>query len=161
MTFLRTLMNLALIVWLGGIVFFAAVLAPTVFRVLPTREMAGNVVNPSLYSLHWMGLTAGVVFLICSLALSRIEFARVKVLTAINILALLMLILTAISEFGIAPRMRDLRVKMGTIDTVPVNDSRRIDFNRLHQWSTRCEVGVLLMGLVVVVLRAKKDSTGR
>lgn len=161
MTFLRTLMNLALIVWIGGIVFFAAVLAPTVFRVLPTREMAGNVVNPSLNSLHWMGLVAGVIFLLCSLTLSRIEFARIKVLTAVNILVLLMLALTAISEFSIAPKMRTLRAEMGTIDTVPINDSRRLDFNRLHQWSTRSEVGVLLFGLVVVILTAKKDSAGR
>ena len=161
MTFLRTLMHLALIVWLGGIVFFAAVLAPTVFRVLPTREMAGNVVNPSLNSLHWMGLSAGLVFLLCSLTLSSIEFSRLKVLTLVNTLALLMMALTAVSEFGIAPKMRALRADMGTIDTVPMNDSRRLDFNRLHQWSTRSEVGVLLLGLVVVVLTTKKDSAGR
>ena len=158
MTFLRTLMHLALIVWLGGIVFFAAVLAPTVFRVLPTREMAGNVVNPSLSSLHWMGLSAGLVFLLCSLTLSSIEFSRLKVLTLVNTLALLMLALTAISQFSISPRMRDLRTQMGNIDTVPMNDSRRLDFNRLHQWSTRSEVGVLLLGLVVVVLTARKES---
>ena len=161
MTFLRTLMHLALIVWIGGIVFFAAVLAPTVFRVLPTREMAGNVVNPSLQSLHSMGLVAGVIFLICSLALSRVQFARIRVVTAVNILILLMLALTLFSEFSIAPKMRVLRADMGTIDTVPVNDARRMDFNRLHQWSTRSEVGVLLLGLVVVVLTAKKDSAGR
>jgi len=151
-------MHLALIVWLGGIVFFAAVLAPTVFRVLPTREMAGNVVNPSLNSLHWMGLGAGLVFLLCSLTLSSIEFSRLKVLTLVNTLALLMMALTAVSEFGIAPKMRDLRADMGNIDTVPMNDSRRLDFNRLHQWSTRSEVGVLLLGLVVVVLTARKEN---
>jgi len=161
MTFLRTLMHLALIVWLGGIVFFAAVLAPTVFRVLPTREMAGNVVNPSLNSLHWMGLSAGLVFLLCSLTLRCIEFSRLKVLTLVNTLALLMLALTAISQFSISPRMRDLRAQMGNIDTVATNDSRRIDFNRLHQWSTRSEAGVLLLGLVVVVLMARKHSAGR
>jgi DMSO/TMAO reductase YedYZ heme-binding membrane subunit len=158
MTFLRTLMHLALIVWLGGIVFFAAVLAPTVFRVLPNHEMAGNVVNPSLNLLHWIGLGAGLVFLICSLALSRMEFSHVKMLTAINILVLLMLALTATSQFSISPRMRDLRAQMGNIDTVATNDSRRLDFNRLHQWSTRSEAGVLLFGLVVVILMARKES---
>src|SRR5258708_19846658 len=105
MTFLRTLMHLALIVWLGGIVFFAAVLAPTVFRVLPTREMAGNVVNPSLNSLHWMGLSAGLVFLLCSLTLSSIEFSPLKVLTLVNTLPLLMITLPPPPTFPIAPKL--------------------------------------------------------
>ncbi len=40
MTALRTLMLLALIVWIGGTIFFIAVLAPVVFSgVLPTREL--------------------------------------------------------------------------------------------------------------------------
>ncbi|HEX5434805.1 MAG TPA: DUF4149 domain-containing protein, partial [Candidatus Angelobacter sp.] len=45
MTWLRALMLLCLVVWLGGIIFFGFVLAPAVFAVLPTHELAGNVVN--------------------------------------------------------------------------------------------------------------------
>ena len=67
MSFLRFLMLLALIVWIGGIIFFAFVLAPTLFGVLPTTKLAGDVVNATLTKLHWMGLISGVVFLICSL----------------------------------------------------------------------------------------------
>jgi len=44
MTVFRFLMWLSLIVWLGGIIFFA-VLAPNVFAVLPTHQLAGNVVG--------------------------------------------------------------------------------------------------------------------
>jgi uncharacterized membrane protein len=43
-------MLLALIAWIGGLIFFSFVLAPTVFTVLPSREMAGNVVSRSLTS---------------------------------------------------------------------------------------------------------------
>ncbi len=60
-------MLLALIVWIGGIIFFAFVLAPTLFGVLPTTKLAGDVVNATLTKLHWMGLVSGVIFLICSL----------------------------------------------------------------------------------------------
>ena len=54
MSFVRFLMLLSLVVWIGGLIFFAFVLAPTVFAVLPTRQLAGNVVNRSLGILHWM-----------------------------------------------------------------------------------------------------------
>jgi len=44
MSFLRYLMLLSLIVWIGGLIFFAFVLAPTAFHVLPSTQLAGNVV---------------------------------------------------------------------------------------------------------------------
>src|SRR5262249_2200520 len=109
MWILRTAMLLALVVWVGGIIFFAFVLAPTLFSVLPSPQMAGRVVSPALTKLHWMGLIAGVVFLACSLPSDWIRFARFKPLAAANVLVVLMLVLTAISQFGITPRMRELR----------------------------------------------------
>src|SRR5262249_28717625 len=75
MLILRTFMLLTLVVWVGGIIFFAFVLAPTVFTVLPTTELAGNVVSRSLTVLHWMGIVSAVVFLICSLLYNRTRFA--------------------------------------------------------------------------------------
>jgi len=71
MPFLRYLMWMSLIVWLGGVIFFAAVLAPTVFTVLPTHQLAGNVVNRSLRILHWMGIVSALVFLASSMLYSR------------------------------------------------------------------------------------------
>lgn len=156
MSWLRALMLLALIVWIGGIIFFAFVLAPTVFAVLPTRELAGNVVNPSLTKLHCMGLVSGVLFLICSLLYHRQRYAQSRVFSAAHVLIVVMLMLTAISQFAIAPRMSALRREMGVIDNVPVSDARRIEFNRLHVWSTRSEGGVFFLGLVVVVLTGRR-----
>lgn len=152
----KMLMLLALIVWIGGIIFFAFVLAPTVFKVLPTRELAGNVVTPALTSLHWMGIVSGVAFLVCSLWYSQLKFARLKPFSLINLLVLIMLVLTLVSQFVISPRMHEMRTQMGTIDHVPATDSRRMEFNRLHGWSTRAEGGVLVLGVVVVVLTARR-----
>ena len=156
MTWLRALMLLALIVWLGGIVFFAFVLAPTLFTVLPTRELAGSVVNPTLSKLHWMGLFSGIVFLTCSLLYNRAKHAQWRAFSATHVLLVVMLALTLISQFGITPRMRKLRAEMGAVDNVPYSDSRRVEFNRLHGWSTRAEGGVFFLGLVVVVLTARR-----
>jgi len=51
-----------------------------------------------------------------------------------------------------------MRTAMGAIDLVPVTDARRIAFNQLHAWSTRLETGVLILGLVVLFLVARRLS---
>jgi uncharacterized membrane protein len=151
-------MLLALIVWIGGITFFAFVLAPTVFApgVLPLRELAGNVVNPSLSKLHWMGIISGVVFLLSSLLYNRIKHAQFRAWSGAHLLVIVMLALTMFSHFSISPRMMTLRNSMGVIDNIPPSDTRRVEFNRLHVWSTRTEGSVFFLGLVVVGLTARR-----
>ena len=151
-------MLLCLVVWLGGIIFFGAVVAPTVFSVLPTHDLAGRVVNRSLGLLHWIGLVSGLVFLLCSWIYSRLASGFVHPFAARNVLIVLMIALTLISLFVVTARMNVLRSSMGVIDDVPYSDSRRIEFNQLHQWSTRLEGGVFLMGLVVLFLTGKSLS---
>ncbi|HTZ96248.1 MAG TPA: DUF4149 domain-containing protein [Terriglobales bacterium] len=154
MSFLRYLMLLALVVWLGGLIFFAFVLAPTVFSVLPTRHLAGNVVARSLSSLHWIGIVSGIVFLAGSIIYSQISKGTPRLFAAKHVLIVLMLVLTLVSQFSIMPRMDVLRASIGEIDSVPIDNPVRMQFDALHVWSTRVEGGVLLLGLVVVYLTA-------
>jgi hypothetical protein len=144
-------MLLALVVWVGGIIFFALVLAPTLFTVLPV-QLAGNVVSPSLTKLHWIGLVAGTVFLLCSLACNRVRHGQLRLFGASHILIVVMLVLTAISQFAITPRMRELRAGQSSMNTM----STRAEFARLHDWSTRLEGGVLILGLLVVGLMGRE-----
>jgi uncharacterized membrane protein len=155
---LRFLMLLSLVVWIGGIIFFAFVVAPTVFSVLPTHDLAGKVVNRSLGALHWIGIVSGIVYLLTSLAYSRMTTGFARPFAARHVLIVLMLVLTMISLFGVTTRMNALRADMGIIDNVAQSDTRRMEFNQLHQWSTRLEVAVLAMGLVVVCLTGKALS---
>jgi uncharacterized membrane protein len=147
---LRFFLLLSLIVWIGGIIFFAFVVAPTLFAVLPTHHLAGLVVNPSLNKLHWIGLGCGVAFLVCSTWHRAIADGRAQVLSGSNLTVLLMMLLTAISLFVVTPKMAALRNQIGVIDNVALTDPLRVQFNALHVWSTRLEVGVLLLGLGVV-----------
>lgn len=158
MSWLRALMLLCLIVWIGGIIFFVFVLAPTVFTVLPSNELAGNVVNPSLSRLHWMGVAAGLIFLLCSLLHNRLKHAQLRVFSASHVLPAVMLALTLISQLSVIPKMQSLRSSMGVIDNVSSSDTRRVEFDHLHVWSTELEGGVLLLGLCVVVLTARRFS---
>jgi hypothetical protein len=113
-------------------------------------------VNATLSKLHWMGIISGAVFLICSSLYNQLKHARPKPFTASHIFIVLMLLLTAISQFRITPKMRNLRAEMQAVDNLPLEDSRRVEFDRLHEWSTRMEGGVLLFGLGVVFLTARR-----
>lgn len=152
---LRFVMLLSLVVWIGGIIFFAAAVAPTVFAVLPTRQLAGQVVSRSLSILHWMGLGSGVMFLITSMLHSQMDAGFVHPFAARNLLLVMMIALTLISMFVISTKMLALRDDMAVIDNVPQNDPRRVEFNQLHRWSTRLEVGVLAIGIGVLWLTVR------
>ncbi len=155
MSLLRFLMLLSLVCWIGGLIFFAFVLAPTVFSVLPNTHLAGNVVGRALGKLHWIAVISGIVFLISSMLHSRITDGTAHVFAARHVLLCLMLALTLISQFGIIPRMDVLRASLGDVRSAPIDNPERILFDALHVWSTRVEGAVLLLGLVVVYLAAK------
>ena len=153
MSFLRFLMLMSLVVWIGGLILFA-LMAPTAFQVLPTRHLAGNMVGAVLSKLHWMGIVSGVVFLISSLLHSRFTDGTAHVFAARHLLIVVMLSLTLISQFGIIPRMNTLRASLGDVTAAPADNPDRVQFDFLHAWSTRVEITVLLLGLVVVWLVA-------
>ena len=155
MSFLRFLMLLALIVWIGGIIFFAFVHAPTLFSVLPNHQMAGDVVSATLTKLHWMGLISGVVFLIASLLYNWQKYVQLRPFMAINIFVVLMLAFTMVSQFGITPRMREAARR---------DANHRFLGDRQHSRRIRspasivdmAEGGVLILGLGVVGLTARR-----
>jgi uncharacterized membrane protein len=159
MSLLRFLMLLSLVVWIGGLIFFAFVLAPTAFSiptVLPNTHLAGNVVGRALSKLHWIAIFSGIVFLISSTLYNRLVDGTPHVFATRHILLCLMLALTLISQFGIIPRMDTLRASLGEVSAAPIDSPARIQFDALHVWSTRVEGAVLLLGLVVVYLTAQQ-----
>ena len=156
MSFFRFLMLLSLVCWIGGLLFFAFVLAPTAFSVLPTTHLAGNVVGRALSRLHWIAIVSGIVFLSSSLLYSRITDGTAHIFAARHILLCLMLALTLISQFGVIPRMDTLRASLGEVGAASIDNPDRIQFDMLHVWSTRVEGAVLLLGLVVVYLTAQQ-----
>ncbi len=153
MNFLRYIMSLSLVAWVGGIVFFVS-MTPILFAVLPSRHMAGSVVSPALSRLHWIGMISGVLFLASSWAYSVITAGYMRLWTPANVLVLLMLTLTGVSQFGLSPRLAKIRAEIPIMDSAP--EEVRVRFDALHQWSTRIEGGVLLMGLVAVYLISRE-----
>ncbi len=156
MAILRFFMLLSLVVWLGGLIFLAFVEAPTVFSpgLLPTRHMAGSIVGRSLTLLHYMAIASGIIFLITSAAYSRMTTGSAHLLAGRHLVIALMLVLTLISQFVISPRMHAIRNQVGVIDSVPLDNPQRAEFDRLHVWSEKFEQGVFLLGLIALFLTA-------
>ena len=155
MSALRFVMLLSMVIWMGGIIFFAFVVAPAVFSVLPTRHLSGLVVTRTLGTLHWMGVVCGGVFLVCSFFEAYHSTGSVQAFAARNLLVLAMVVVTLWSQIGVSTKMAALRAEMGEIDQIAAADPRRVAFNQLHQWSTRLEVIVLILGLVTLYLIAR------
>jgi uncharacterized membrane protein len=150
-------MLLSLVVWLGGLIFFAFVLAPTAFSpgLLPTRQLAGSIVGRSLDRLHYMAIASGIVFLLASMLYSRMASGNARPLAARHILIVLMLLLTVISQCAISPKMHTIRAEVGVIDDLPPDNPLRVEFDRLHVWSEKFEVAVLLLGLAALYTTAQ------
>ena len=56
----------AMVAWVGGLIFFAFVVAPIAFHRLASAHQAGLVVGGTLEILHWIGLIGGVIFYVAT-----------------------------------------------------------------------------------------------
>src|SRR5579859_1810959 len=99
----RFLLILPLVVWIGSVIFFSFVVAPAAFSLLPTQELAARIVGNSLRTLHYIGLVCGTILLLATLLVD------LKRATAVRAAMGLMLLCTAISQFGITPQMQRIR----------------------------------------------------
>jgi hypothetical protein len=145
------------VVWLRGLIFFAFVLAPTVFSpgLLPTRDLAGSIVGRSLDRLHYMAIASGIVFLAASMLYNRMTMGNALPLAGRHLLIVLMLSLTVISQFAITPKLHTLRAEAGVVDNLSLDNPVRAEFDRLHMWSERLEGAILLLGLVTLYITAQ------
>lgn len=158
-TLLRTLLYLALIVWLGAEVFFPVV-AAVAFTTVPDTHMAGTVVAHLIRILHNMGLVAGIVALILLALAPAWNIYRSKTVLAPMVLLVIMLACTAYSQYGIIPAMeRDRIAAGGAINTQDTANPNTADFNRLHNRSTLVEEAVLVLGIATVALVAHAESS--
>lgn len=152
-TLLRGIVWLALIVWLGGLFFFP-VAAAAAFSNIANTHAAGTIVATCLGVLHHEGLYAGGLIVIL-VALGRVTRVYGRSALVGILVTLIMMGLTAFSQFWIIPRMETYRIDAGgAIDNVPKTDPRHVGFDRLHNVSVDVEEGVMVGGVVLVFLLA-------
>jgi hypothetical protein len=154
---LRTVEFLALSLWLGSDVFLSFVVAPGAFRVLaPNRDRAGAIVGFSLTRMHLGGIALGVALLLVRLLRTR-TFASFVNPAALCVV--LMIALTAISQYTVSAKMAVLRVQMGSIQATAVDSPLLAEFSRLHRISISLESGVLLAGIAAMYMMVRELVT--
>ena len=145
--------SLALVVWVGGIVFFGAVLAPNAFRILGKAPEFGTLIGACLLMLHSIGLWCGVLVIVAVRMLrrhARLPFLQIG-------LAFGMMLLTFVSNrFIVGPMEHDRALAGGQIEALMPGSPLRADFEARHRWSTAVEQGVLVLGLVLVAVAASE-----
>jgi len=158
-TLLRTLRLLTIVLGVGGIAFFAFVLAPVAFHLLPSAHEAGIVVGGTLRVLHLIGLVCGFLFCGASAILFRQAAPNVKGgYEAQILLAAVMLLATAYLQANVLPAMeRDRTQAGGAIETAPLTSPARIHFEKLHKRSEQVEGGIFFLGLGIVFLMARES----
>jgi D-alanyl-lipoteichoic acid acyltransferase DltB (MBOAT superfamily) len=151
-TVLRIVRLYALAIWVGGLVFFGFV-AAMAFKTLPDAHEAGLVVRGALIALHHIGLVAGLVYLLCTLALLATQRDTHPIRAAELVLVLVMLVLTGYSEFSVLPRMETDRITLGgDVTKAPEDAPSKQHFDRLHTLSVRLEGVLLVEGLMLLAM---------
>lgn len=152
-TFARSLRMLALVFWVGGILFFGAILAPHAFQILGKSPEFGTLIGACLLSLHSAGLWCGVAIIVGVRLLgrnARWPFVQVG-------LAFGMILLTFLSNRAIiGPMEHDRALAGGQIEALMPGSPLRADFEARHKWSTTVEGAVLLLGLGLIVIAASE-----
>jgi uncharacterized membrane protein len=159
---LRVLRMLSMVVWVGGLVFFAFVLAPVAFSVLPSTHEAGTVVGATLHVLNELGHACGFIFLFATVSVwLKSDRRRRKLLVWQMLLVVVMIATTMYVQAIIVPAMeRDRIAAGGDVDAAAPDNAARLDFERLHPLSEKVEGSALFLGLALVVMMGFEDGNG-
>lgn len=113
---------------------------------MPSRELAGSVVNRTAAIVNYSGIIIGLL-LLASSYISRENVNRVRLWIEQGLLFLLTAA-CAFGQFVIAARLSNLRGQIGRpIDEVAIDDPLRVAFNDLHGYS----VTILMTAMIAAV----------
>jgi hypothetical protein len=141
--------------WLGAAAFFAVAVAPTLFAVLPTRTLAGEVVGRLLPGVFYSGMVVGLLLVIIEVGGRAAWSWRGR-----EMLGALMVVACAIAQLIVGPRIARLRAEIsGPIESLPVDDARRMMFGRLHGVSIAWLGVAMLAAVIALVLCARSLDT--
>jgi hypothetical protein len=140
---------LALVCWLGGMVFFSIFSAPVIFRVL-TRADAGRVVSGIFSRYYLLGYVSGAIALLLALYFCLLRSGRLWWVVSAAALALA-LGLTVYAGAVVRPRIEAIHV---TADEQNPDPARRSEFDRLHRLSVSLNGGVMVLNLLALLTTA-------
>ncbi len=147
--------------WLGAAIFFSAAVAPAAFQVargfnLPNAsEIAGAMVSRTLAVINISGFVVSLLLIVLSLLLKKAYKASSFI--AQLVLLTVVLVSTAVGEWIIAARMRDLRAAMAIpIEQVATADPMRVAFQALHGYSVAALSIAIIAALIAFIFMAQR-----
>jgi hypothetical protein len=162
MVAIRYVYALALGVWLGGMVILGAVVAPATFQVLQARasesgrELAGAVFGTALARFHYVAYAAGGL-LLSTLLIMAVIGPRPRGFAFRLVIAAVMLAVALYSGIVVLGRVDSLQQEIGGLASqLHEDDSRRIEFDRLHLLSTRLMLLNIAGALVLLYWEARE-----
>jgi uncharacterized membrane protein len=159
-TFSAIIEIIAITIWVGGMAALAFIAAPAIFQTAASRESAGKTFGLILKRFHWVMYACGAVVLLAGALRWLGSFNHRLLASELTryVIATLMLALALYSGLIVARQLDRLRAQMPNgIDRVPKDDTRRVEFNRLHRLSTTLMAFNLLLGLALAVMFALED----
>ena len=157
MKFFANLRAFLVALWLGAAIFFSFAVAPSVFAVLDSREMAGSVVNRTLAIINYSGLIISLILLASSF-ISRQNIGRIRFWVE-QVLTLILTIACGIGQFVIGAKLHDIREQIGRpIDEVAIDDPLRVAFNNLHEYSVMVLSMAMISAIIIFFLLAQRAN---
>ena len=157
MSFIALGRTLLIGLWLGAACFFSFAVAPSAFAVLPSRELAGSVVNRTLLIVNYSGIIVGLI-LLASSYLSKRTVNRLSLWIEQGLL-LLLTAACAVGQFVIGARLQSLRGQIGRpIDEVAADDPLRVAFNDLHGYSVTILSVAMIAALIGFFLLGRRAT---
>ncbi|NOT25643.1 MAG: DUF4149 domain-containing protein [Acidobacteria bacterium] len=159
---LRYVYVLALVVWLGGMIVLGALVAPATFQILQAtepnggRELAGVLFGAIIGRFHYVAYASGGLLLVCLAAMAvlgprpRAFAVRCSIIGA-------MLAVSMYSGMVIISRIDAIQQEIGgTVTRLSATDARRVEFDGLHQLSTRLMMLNLAAAMILLYWEARE-----
>lgn len=143
------LFTIALTLWVGGLWAVGYLVAPTLFATLADRQLAGLVAGKLFALIGWVGIVCAVYLLLSLFVrLGGSAFRR-----GFFWLLLVMLALTALSQFGLQPWLA--KIKAEALPREVMESVLRDRFATWHGISSILYLVQSLLGLFLAVLGAR------
>jgi hypothetical protein len=138
-----------LAIWLGAAAFFSIAVAPALFAVLPSRSLAGEVVGRLLPPVFYSGVLIGIVVIVTQLSARGAWSWRGR-----ETAGAVMVAACAVAQLVVAPRIERVRSEIGgPVESLALDDPRRIAFGRLHGFSVAW-LGIAMLAAIVAAVLA-------
>ena len=147
--FFSALYNVAVALWVGGLLAMGYLVAPLLFSQLADRSLAGSVAGTMFSAMAWVGLACGTYLIFFILVGKGWRAFRAGIFWIV----LLMLALAAAGHFGVQPILAQLKA-----DALPrqvMESALRDRFSTWHGVSSALYLVQSLLGVALAVMQER------